>query len=193
VRVCGEWKFRMPFDDDRCIALFQKAGELNCPVVLHLDAPELAGVAQQSWFGGTIENLERALQLCPDTTFIGHAPGFWRYISGDATTDPAPYPKGPVMPGGEVARLFDRYENLYADLSAGSGMWALKRDPNHGRAFAIQYADRLLFGRDYYGGELLDFLKTLDLPRDVADKIFFRNAQKLVPHITPNAPTLRVL
>src|SRR5688572_25605843 len=183
----------MPFDDERCLALFRKAGELKCPVVLHLDAPELAGVPQKSWFGGTIANLRRALEVCPDTTFIGHAPGFWRYISGDAATDPAPYPKGPITPGGEIARLFDRYANLYADLSAGSGMWALRRDPGHGREFVERYADRLLFGRDYYGGELLKFLKTLDLPEDVAEKVFFRNAEKFVADVKSNPPPLRML
>src|SRR5947208_2889493 len=40
-RVCGEWKFRIPFDDPRCLELFRKAGELSCPVVLHLDVPYL--------------------------------------------------------------------------------------------------------------------------------------------------------
>ena len=33
-------------------------------------------VYQRSWYGGTIENLERALRSCPETRFIGHAPGF---------------------------------------------------------------------------------------------------------------------
>lgn len=193
VRVCGEWKFRMDFDDPRCLALFEKAGELKCPVVLHFDAPELGGVKQKNWFGGTITNLERALQACPETIFIGHAPGFWRYLSGDALTDPSPYPTGPIAPGGEVLRLLDTYENLYADLSAGSGLNALRRDKNFGLDFALKYADRLLFARDYYGGELLDFLATLDLPHDVHDKIFFRNAQKLVPDATPNPPPLRKL
>jgi predicted TIM-barrel fold metal-dependent hydrolase len=193
VRVCGEWKFRMPFDDDRCLALFRKAGELRCPVVLHLDVPTLAGVTQKSWFGGTVQQLERALQACPDTDFIGHAPGFWRSISGDAETDPSPYPTGPVTPGGRVHELFDRYPNLYADLSAGSGLNALRRDPAHGREFAIRFADRLLFGRDYYGGEHLAFLNALDLPADVRDKIFFRNAEKLVPVVAPSPPPLRKL
>jgi hypothetical protein len=51
----------------------------------------------------------------------------------------------------------------------------------------------LLFGRDYYGGELLQFLKTLDLPPSVADKIFFRNAEKLIGDLKPNPPALRKL
>jgi predicted TIM-barrel fold metal-dependent hydrolase len=193
VRVCGEWKFRMLFDDDRCIALFRKAGELKCPVVLHLDVPEIAGVAQKSWFGGTIKNVERALQLCPETNFIGHAPGFWRYLSGDADTNPDAYAAGAVTPGGRVPRLLERYRNLYADLSAGSGLRALSRDPAHARDFVENYADRLLFARDYYGGELHEFLRTLDLPSSVAAKIFFRNAEQLVPEVKPSPPPPRKL
>jgi predicted TIM-barrel fold metal-dependent hydrolase len=193
VRVCGEWKFRMLFDDPRCIALFRKAGELNCPVVLHLDVPEIAGVAQASWFGGTVANLERALQLCPQTNFIGHAPGFWRAISGDAEANKEAYASGPVTPGGAVPRMLEQYPNLYADLSAGSGLRALRRDVKFGREFAIRFADRLLFGRDYYGTELQEFLQTLDLPTEVVEKIYFRNAQKLVPEIKPNPPALRKL
>ena len=199
VRICGEWKFRMAFDDPRCIALFRKAGELKCPVVLHLDVPFLPDpatgqpVAQHMWFGGTVDHLERALAMCPETNFIGHAPGFWRFISGDAETNPQPYPDGPVTPGGKVPRLLETYPNLYADLSAGSGLRALRRDPVHGREFAMRFADRLLFGRDYYGSELLDFLLTLNLPKDAAEKIFFRNAQRLVPEVKPNPPPLRAL
>ena len=199
VRVCGEWKFRMPFDDPRCIALFRKAGELKCPVVLHLDVATLPDketgkpIPQLAWFGGDVDNLERALQLCPETTFIGHAPGFWRFISGDAPTDPDAYSIAPVTPGGRVGQLLEKYPNLYADLSAGSGLRALRRDPKHGREFVLKFADRLLFARDYYGGELNEFLLSLDLPKDVKEKLYFRNAEKLVPEIKPNPPALRKL
>src|SRR4051794_24536281 len=112
-RVCGERKFRIPFDDPRCLELFRKAGELGCPVVLHLDVPYLPHaesgrpVYQRSWYGGTVENLERALKACPETVFVGHAPGFWREISGDADADPSAYPKGPVTPGGRLEPLFE--------------------------------------------------------------------------------------
>jgi predicted TIM-barrel fold metal-dependent hydrolase len=199
VRVCGEWKFRLPFDDPRCIALFRKAGELKCPVVLHLDVPFLPDqktgkpVAQAQWFGGDVDNLERALQLCPQTNFIGHAPGFWRFISGDAETNPEAYARGSVTAGGKVPRMLEKYPNLYADLSAGSGLNALRRDPKHGREFVLKFADRLLFARDYYGGELNDFLRTLDMPKDVAEKIYFRNAEKLVSQVKANPPALRKL
>lgn len=186
VRVCGEWSYRMLLDDPRSLELFRTAGALHAPVVLHIDAPYLPGPAgrpvyQPYWYGGGIGALERALQACPDTVFIGHAPGFWRYISGDADQDPAQYPKGPIIPGGQLDRLFDQYPNLYADLSAGSGLGAMKRDPQHARQFLIRYADRLLFGRDDHGQALQQFLLSLGLSQDVADSLFFKNALRLVP------------
>ena len=185
VRVCGEWKFRIPFDDPRCLELFHAAGELNLPVVLHLDVPYLQvegkSTYQASWYGGTVANLERALQACPETTFIGHAPGFWREISGDADSDSSSYPRGPVTPGGRLYNLFDRYDNLYADLSAGSGRFALERDPEHALKFINRYSDRLLFARDYYEQDLHNFLQTLDMDQATTDKIYFENALKLVP------------
>ena len=79
VRVCGEWSYRMLLDDPRALELFHKAGELKCPVVLHLDVPYLPDengkqVYQTYWYGGGAAPLERTLQACPDTVFIGHAP-----------------------------------------------------------------------------------------------------------------------
>ena len=121
------------------------------------------------------------MQACPETIFIGHAPGFWRYISGDAEADPAAYPRGPIKSGGQVQRLLDTYPNLYADLSAGSGLGALQRDVAHACEFLRRYADRLLFGRDQHGQALQLFLQGLDLPAEVANKIFCENALTLVP------------
>lgn len=185
VRICGEWSYRMLLDDPRSIELFRKAGELGAPVVLHIDAPYLPDAQgkmayQNNWYGGGMGALERALQACPDTIFVGHAPGFWRHISGDADRDSAIYPTGPVTPGGEVIRLLEQYPNLWADLSAGSGLGALKRDPVHGRQFLIRYVDRLMYGRDDRGNRLYEFLSTLDLPVEVATKIFSGNALRLV-------------
>jgi predicted TIM-barrel fold metal-dependent hydrolase len=185
VRVCGEWKFRMLVDDPRCIELFRKAGELGCPVVLHLDVPYLSdgkgGRAYQPlWYGGTVANIQRALEACPQTSFIGHAPGFWREISGDADDDPKQYPDSPVTSGGRLYGLFERYGNLHADLSAGSALGALRRDAEHARSFLTRFADRLLFGRDYYGGELMAFLRGLDLADEVMAKLCTANARRLL-------------
>jgi predicted TIM-barrel fold metal-dependent hydrolase len=194
VRVCGEWKFRMLLDDPRCLELFRAAGSLGCPVVFHLDVPYLTDprsrkpVYQRAWYGGTVENLQRVLEACPGTTFIGHAPGFWREISGDAADDPSPYPTGRVAPGGKLHGLLDRYPNLWADLSAGSALGALRRDPEHAREFIQRFSDRLLFGRDDYGSALIEFLRSLDLPDAVQRSIFADNALRLVPSPGDRSP-----
>ena len=187
VRVCGEWKCRMLIDDPQCIELFRKAGELKCPVILHLDVPYLFDpekkqhVYQSLWYGGTVENLERVLQACPETIFLGHAPGFWREISGDADSNPNIYPKEAIVPGGRLPILLETYENLYVDLSAGSGLGALQRDSEFAKEFLCRFADRILFARDYYGNDLKEFLESLDLPEDIKTKIYFENAMRLVP------------
>jgi predicted TIM-barrel fold metal-dependent hydrolase len=186
VRVCGEWSYRTLLDDPRALELFWCAGRLKCPVVLHLDVPflpDLQGghIYQEHWYGGGAEPLARTLEACPDTVFIGHAPGFWRYISGDEPREPAIYPGGSVIPGGRLIELFEQYPNLWADLSAGSGLGALKRDVPFAKEFLTRYADRLLFGRDDNGNKLQTFLTSLELPEDVMGKIMVENALRLVP------------
>jgi predicted TIM-barrel fold metal-dependent hydrolase len=185
VKVCGEWKFRVLIDDPRCIELFRAAGECGLPVVLHLDVPWLPDAngipAYRSvWYGGRHDNLRNVLAACPNTRFIGHAAGFWRGISADHETDPAMLPPGPVKAPGPVQRLLEEFPNLFADLSAGSGLNALRRDPLHARQFLERYADRLLFGRDIYGSELQDFLRTLTLSSETSRRIFSDNAKQLI-------------
>ena len=185
VRVCGEWSYRMLLDDPRSIELFRRVGELGCPVVLHIDAPYLSDAAgrlvyQPHWYGGDMGALERALIACPETVFVGHAPGFWRYISGGAEHDTATYPAGPIVPGGRLFDLLDAHENLWADLSAGSGLTALSRDVDHAREFILRHATRLLYGRDAHGNDLREFLGALDLPADVLSLLLCENAARLV-------------
>jgi predicted TIM-barrel fold metal-dependent hydrolase len=185
VKVCGEWKFQLPFDDPRCLELFYTAGELKLPVVLHLDIPYMPRKKGppayfENWYGGTIDNLERALEACPETTFVGHAPGFWREISADADRNPDQYPRTRIRERGRLYRLFNKHRNLYADLSAGSALYALQRDRANAVHFLKRYANRLLFGRDFYGQDLHRYLMRLKLPGAVLEKIYHRNAESLV-------------
>jgi hypothetical protein len=145
--------------------------------------PEGKPVYQPRWYGGTVDNLERALQACPETIFIGHAPGFWREISGTAAAEPGAYPSGPVAPGGRVEALLGAYPNLYADLSAGSALTALRRDPAASVRLLEKFPDRFLFARDYYGGELPELLATLKLSQPTVEKICHENAERLVPRV----------
>ncbi len=182
VQVYGELKLRMTYDNPDALRMFRFCGEKGLPVTVHIDYEFDTGKKYPRpnwWYGGGIDAFERAVRACPGTNFIGHAPGFWAHISGDDQFDKEPYPKGPVVPGGSVVRLLHQYENLNADLSAGSAYNALSRDPAFGRDFMLEFQDRLLFGRDYFDDRLQVFLDSLGLPEEALAKIYSGNARKL--------------
>jgi predicted TIM-barrel fold metal-dependent hydrolase len=185
VRVFGELKLRLRYDDPDAIRLFQYCGELGLPVIFHLDVTfPRHGVpsAWQWWYGGGIENMEAPLRLCPHTQFLGHAPGFWREISADADQEPEVYPNGkPVVGRGRILQYLDKFPNLNCELSGGSGHTALSRDLGFTRKFLIDYQDRLFFGRDDFDNKMYDLLTSLSLPDDVLAKILSGNALRLVP------------
>jgi hypothetical protein len=183
IRGYGELKVRIMADDPDALRIYALCGELKLPVIFHIDVTKPRGgipSSRQYWYCYDIDRLENALKLCPKTIFIGHAPGFWREISGDATDDAA-YPAGPVKPGGKLIRLFDKYPNLCAELSANSGLNAIKRDREFGIKFLTKYQDRILFGRDGKDNQHQEYLNSLDLPSSVLEKVFHKNAEKLVP------------
>jgi len=184
VQVCGEIKLRMMYDNPDAIRLFRFCGEKGLPVTVHLDYEFATGrefPRPNYWYGGGIEALERAVRACPQTIFIGHAPGFWAHLSGDDQFDRVPYPSGPIVPGGKVVEMLRRYPNLYCDISAGSGHNALKRDLVFAREFLIEFQDRVLYGRDYFDNQHQELLNSLELPTEVAAKIYAGNALRLAP------------
>lgn len=184
VRVCGELKLRMMFDNLDALRLYEMCGRHKLPVVVHIDYPIPLGSQKYPrsdyWYGGGLEALEKALQRCPDTTFIGHGPGFWGHISKDQLYLETYYPDGPVVPGGELFRLFRESANLYADLSANSAINGLSRDAEVGKNFLLEFQDRILFARDGFTDCLLKLLHSFSLPTDALDKILFRNASSLL-------------
>ena len=143
VRVCGELKAAVGMDDPRCLNLLRFCGEKNLPVLFHMELPyRPTGDGgemkyQPGWYSGDADTVGRAIAACPETTFIGHGPGFWRHVSGNEAT--MRWPEGPVTPGGRTLQMFDDYPNLYGDLSAGSGLNALTRDTKFARRFVMKY------------------------------------------------------
>ena len=187
VKVYGELKLRTRYDHPDGIAMYRYCAELGLPVVLHLECPEYTFAALSKspeswpfWYGGDISVVDNMCRLCPETQFLGHAPGFWREISGDAAEDPERYSKGPVTPGGRLLDLMRKYPNLNGDLSAGSAMTALNRDLDVTRSFFIEFQDRLVFARDDFGRAQLDLLEKLDLDDEVLDKVLHGNAERLI-------------
>lgn len=187
IRVASELKVRVAFDDPDAIALYHACGDMRLPITIHLDYPIDHGHGigaryprPNYWYGGSLDALERAIVECPQTIFIGHAPGFWAHISNDARHRTESYPEGPVIAGGRVEHMLRTYPNLYADLSAGSGLRAIARDRDYGRSFLIEFSDRLLFGRDFFDTRLMDHLVSLALPEDIFARLTCENAQRLL-------------
>ncbi len=133
------------------------------------------------------------LQICleryPDLIFIGHGPAFWAEISAlRHPDDRAGYPKYPIVEEGRVAKLMRDYQNLWVDLSAGSGANAMLRDMKYAGAFMREFHERILFGTDIcYPDQkilqpkiLFDLLGDGSITQEMFDNIAYRNAYRLL-------------
>jgi len=185
----GEVTANIPLDDFRVINLCRQCGRFGMPVLFHITGPGRGVYGLIDEIGSP--RLERLLQAAPETTVVGHAPGFWAEISGDAShQDKFVYPEGPVSAEGSLIRLLRSYPNLYADISAGSGLNAIKRDRDFGIRFLNEFQDRILFGTDVCFADpqgdipTLQYLRELQsdgaISREVFDKITGTNALKVL-------------
>ncbi|MBQ3708363.1 MAG: amidohydrolase family protein [Clostridia bacterium] len=184
VQVCGELKLRMMYDNPDALDLYRFCGEEKIPVVMHFDNAGAQTTGKEFprrhwWYGGDIDTLERVLALCPETNFLGHAPGFWCHISRDRLGEREAYPKGPVVPGGRIEELLGKYPNLYCDCSAGSCLNALTRDPAYTKRLILRHPDRFVYARDYFDNELSGFIDGLGLPQEVLEAFYHGNAERL--------------
>lgn len=145
IKGFGEHKVRLPVDHPKNLEIYRLCGRFGWPVLIHMD---YTGV-----FGSNFPALETVVKSLPETTFIGHAMAWWTNVSADAVTDPdssdfSDYPVGPVTPMGLTDRLLTEYPNVYGDLSARSGYFALRRDPDFGHDFVKRHRKKLLWGTD---------------------------------------------
>ena len=175
----GEHKVGLNFDDPLMMRVYEACQEVGIPLLFHLDA--IRGMDEPG-----LPRLEHAIATFPKLNFIGHGPGWWASISGDIKTkkDLGSYPKGPVVTGGAIDRLMQKYPNIYGDLSAGSGANSISRDKKFGRDFMIRRQDRLMFGTDYLqpGQAVPQFevFDSLDLPQETQAKVFRKNAERIL-------------
>ena len=175
----GEHKPGVAIDDPRNKKLYEACAEVELPLLFHLDN-------ERNLDKPGLPGLENVLKSFPKCNFIGHGPGWWASISGGLTqAELGGYPKGDVAPGGAMDALMEKYPNLFADLSAGSGANAISRDLKFGREFLVRRADRIMFGTDYLSpGQMVPqfelFEKQLELPDEVQAKIFRDNARRVL-------------
>lgn len=143
-------------DDPRLEPIWEKAGELGIPVLMHVGDPapffspvnrfneryeELKDFPDWSYYGTEfpvretlLSQRENLVKKHPHTIFImAHM--------GDNSENLA-----------YIAHLMDKYPNYYVDIS--SRLPELGRQPYTARKFLIKYQDRILFGTD--GGYGLD-------------------------------------
>jgi predicted TIM-barrel fold metal-dependent hydrolase len=178
--LIGEQKFGVECDSLHMQAIYRIAEAHGVPVLLHF---------QFNRFNLGFERFHRMLDKFPNVRFIGHAQTWWANIDGNHRDQSVLYPKGPVAAGGLTDRYLADYENLYADLSAGSGLNALTRDPSFAQAFVTRHQDRLLFGTDCsdhdghgakcQGAQTLAAIRRLSVTRDVERKLLYENARRL--------------
>lgn len=148
-RGLGELTAQLYADDPKIDNLFSACEACDFPVIIHI-SPKMG-----YWYGIVDElglpRLEKMLQKHPKLKVIGHSQPFWAEMSAGLTEEQRDdYPTGKVVKG-RIWELMSKYENLYCDLSAGSGMNAMMRDPDNAAEFMHTFADRVLYGCDLCG------------------------------------------
>jgi predicted TIM-barrel fold metal-dependent hydrolase len=184
----GELTSNLYADDPKMENLFFHCVQCDMPVLIHI-SPKIGynyGIVDEIG----LPRIEKELKKFPDLKLIGHSQPFWAEMSANLTEDMRnDYPKGKVEEG-RLPKLMREYGNLYCDLSARSGAYALMRDREYAARFLEEFADRILYGSDVCAATQTfqyDFDAFLDnmvedgyLSMENYKKIVYENAKKLL-------------
>jgi predicted TIM-barrel fold metal-dependent hydrolase len=178
--IIGEQKFAVQCDSAESQLLYAVAAEYQVPILLHF---------QHGTYNLGFERFHKMLAKYPKAVFIGHAQTWWANIDKNHTDQTVLYPKGKVTPGGLTDRYLADYANMFADMSAGSGLNALTRDEDHTRGFLDRHQDKILYGSDCadpegsgpkcQGAQTIAAIRSLAPSKLVERKILYDNAKKL--------------
>lgn len=195
---------RVHTDDPRLDPIWEKAGELDIPVLIHTGDPapfwEPHDRFNERWFElkqrprrkrppepsweTIMQEHWNLIRKHPETTFIS---AHLSWLGNDL---------------GRLGRLLDEMPNMYTELGAVLG--ELGRQPRTAREFLIEYQDRVLMGKDSWEpSEYHVYFRTLetadeyfpyyrkrhafwrmyglDLPDEVLRKVYYRNALRIIP------------
>jgi predicted TIM-barrel fold metal-dependent hydrolase len=177
--IIGEQKFAVECDSAHSQKLYELAAEYQVPILLHF---------QHLTYNLGYERFHAMLAKYPKTVFIGHAQTFWGNID-KAHDQKVLYPKSKITPGGITDRYLADYPNIYADMSAGSGLLALTRDEEHTTSFFGRHQDKILYGSDCadhfgrgpgcQGAQTIAAIRKLSPNKAVERKILWENSQKV--------------
>ena len=176
----GEQKFPVACDSQAMQLVYSIAREFEVPVLIHF---------QHDAYNIGIERFRSMVERFSAVNFIGHAQTWWGNI--DAKHDQTVmYPKTPVTVGGITDRLLSDHDNVYGDLSAGSGLNSMLRDEEHAADFLDRHQDRLLWasdcndtlgqGNDCIGAKGLAAVRRLAPNESAVRKILYGNAARLL-------------
>ena len=200
---------RVAVDDPELDPVFETAGRLGIPVLMHVGEP-------QEFYEPVDRFNERWLELTllPDRRLpASRHPGFETmmeerdrlFARHPGTTFIAAHMGWHANDLGRLGALLDRLPNVVVET--GAILYELGRQPRAARAFFIEHQDRVLFGKDrfapdefpYYwrtfetGDEYFEYYRRyhafwrlygMDLPADVLRKVYYGNALRVIPGIS---------
>ena len=179
--MIAEQKFGVECDSPAMQRIYEVAQAWRVPVLMHW---------QVGMYNYGFERFHKMLEKYPRVNFIGHAQTWWANVDKNYRDDSKNlYPKGPITPGGLTERYLSNYPNMFGDLSAGSGLNALTRDPSFTSGFFERHQNKLLYGSDCNDldgiGEKCQGAKTIAAVRRFAPnkkierKLLYENAKKM--------------
>ena len=175
----GEQKFPLDCDGPEVRAIAELARDFKVPVLLHFE---------HNTYNLGFNRFYRVLEKYPTVNFIGHAQTWWGNIDAALTQEDL-YPRTKVTPGGITDKYLANYPNMFADMSAGSGLNALLRDEDHARGFLDRHQSKLLYGSDCSdrdgkgdrcsGSKQIETIRRLAPNKAVERKILYENSKRL--------------
>jgi predicted TIM-barrel fold metal-dependent hydrolase len=178
--IIAEQKFGVDCDSAPMQKIYQLAESRGVPVLMHW---------QFDMYNYGFDRFHKMLDKYKRVTFLGHAQTWWANIDKKYRNEDGLYPKGPVTPGGLTDRYLADYENIYADLSAGSGLNALSRDEAFTRDFLVRHQDKLVYGSDCsdpdgsgpkcQGSQTIALVRRLAATRAIERKLLYGNARRI--------------
>lgn len=178
--IIGEQKFDVECDSAESQELYRLAADYDVPILLHF---------QYRTYNRSFERFRKMLEKHPKTNFIGHAQTWWANIDKHYDPKSGNYPTGPVTAGGLTDQYLQNHPNMFADMSAGSGLNSLLRDEEHTIGFLDRNQDKILYGSDCadtlgrgpscQGARTIATIRRLAKNQTIREKILWRNSQKL--------------
>ena len=205
VDVNGE---RVTVDDPRLDAVWEKAGELKIPVIIHTADPK-------SFWDPVDANNERWLELTthPNRKKDNNNPAPWDTLIAEQHRMFRNHPKTTFIAAHfgwypndlqKLGGLLDELPNVVVEF--GAVIAELGRQPRAAKQFFTKYQDRILFGKDsWVPDEYATYFRVLEtedeyfpyhkkyhafwamygmgLPDDILKKVYYKNALRIIPNI----------